>query len=526
LKHDILVAMAVVILLPLAIVYGVWRESLPKLDGSLVAAGLMAPVKIERDRLGVPTLTAANRVDLAYATGFIHAQDRFFEMDLSRRLAGGELSELFGAVAVEQDKQTRLFHFRKVARAVIEAAPPEQRAVLEAYARGVNAGLAGLGSRPWEYWVLGSPPVAWRPEDTILVEHSMWWDLQANGLQREMLRREINARIGGKECDAGWKCGLRFFYPARTEWDAPDGVLAGPGGAAATASDIVPPAAGIPGPDVVDVRGATAAAAAGHGAATALASDASSGAAGPDTLAFSGAAAGDRLHDAGSNNWALAGRLTTTGAALVASDMHLGQRVPTLWYHARLRTIGTASEPALDLTGVTLPGAPLLVAGSNGHIAWGFTNSYGDWLNVELVPCTSVGENELQTAAGVLPLTVEREEIHVKGAPPVVEEVKSGPAGTLLRAEPDRQMCWFGAWLATLPAATNMNLIGLEHATSVDEAMALAPSVGIPHQNFVVGDRGGHIGWTIYGRIPTDSGAERATGHSPWTTAETHPRIV
>lgn len=512
LKHYIVVAVAVLVLLPLAIVHGVLRASLPQLDGTRGAPGLTAPVTIERDRLGVPTLSAANRIDLAYATGYVHGQDRFFEMDLSRRLAAGELSELFGAVAVEQDKQTRVFHFRKVARAVIEEAPPEQRALLEAYARGVNAGVSGLGSRPWEYWVLGSPPVAWRPEDSILVEHSMWWDLQANGLLREMLRREINARIGGKECDAGWKCGLRFFYPARTEWDAPDGVLTGPTGSAAVASDIVPPAAGIPGPDVLDVRAATAAAAA-HGSPSALAVP-------------SGAAAGDGLHDVGSNNWALAGRLTTTGSALVASDMHLGQRVPTLWYHARLRTAGTASEPALDLTGVTLPGAPLLVAGSNGHIAWGFTNSYGDWLNVELVPCTSVGKNDLHTASGVVPLSVEREEIRVKGAPPIVEEVKAGPAGTLLRAEPEHQVCWFGSWLATLPAATNMNLIGLEHATSVDEAMALAPSVGIPHQNLVVGDSEGHIGWTIYGRIPTNSGAERSNGHSPWTTAETHPRIV
>ena len=532
LKHYIIVAIAVLVLLPLAMVHGVLRASLPKLDGTFAAAGLAAPVKIERDRLGVPTLTAANRVDLAYATGFVHGQDRFFEMDLSRRLAAGELSELFGAVAVEQDKQTRLFHFRKVARAVIEAAPPEQRAVLEAYARGVNGGLSELRSRPWEYWVLGAPPVEWRPEDTILVEHSMWWDLQANGLQRELLRREINARIGGKECDAGWKCGLRFFYPARTEWDAPDGLVTGPGGAAAMASDIVPPAAGIPGPDVLDVRAATAATA-GHGAATASAdsvpaSPASRGATGiPPAFAIpAGAAAGDGLHDVGSNNWAIAGRLTTTGAALVASDMHLGQRVPTLWYRARLRTTGTASEPALDLTGVTLPGAPLLVAGSNGHIAWGFTNSYGDWLNVELVPCTSVGENELHTASGVVPLSVEREEIRVKGAPPVVEEVRTGAAGTLLHAEPERQMCWFGSWLAMLPAATNMNLISLEQATSVDEALALAPSVGIPHQNFVVGDREGHIGWTIYGRIPTNIGAERSNGHSPWTTAATHPRIV
>ena len=105
-------------------------------------------------------------------------------------------------------------------------------------------------------------------------------------------------------------------------------------------------------------------------------------------------------------------------------------------------------------------------------------------------------------------------------------KVMAGPAGTLVRAEPERHLCWFGSWLATLPAATNLNLIRLERVTSVNDALALGPTIGIPHQNFVVGDREGHIGWTIYGRIPTDIGAERTRGHSPWTTADDHPRIV
>ncbi len=556
LKHYILAAIAVLLLAPLALIHGVLRASLPALDGTVAATSLSAPVKIERDRLGVPTIVAANRVDLAYGTGFVHGQDRFFEMDLSRRLAAGELAELFGPVAVEQDRKTRLFHFRKVARAILQEATPEQRAIVAAYARGVNAGVAGLRSRPWEYWLLGAPPAAWEPEDTLLVVHAMWWDLQGNGMLREILRREINARIGGKECDAGWKCGLRFFYPAHTQWDAPNIVAADPDDppastAVASFSGIAPPAAGIPGPDVLDVRGATAAPAgpapgapdksrpaiAGSGLHTATihqeAVDALSVSGGGSwrarlLAAFSrpvAVALGDSPADVGSNNWALAGRLTATGSALVASDMHLGQNVPTLWYHARLRMTGSPTEPALDLTGVTLPGAPLLVAGSNGHIAWAFTNSYGDGLNVALVPCTAVTATELQTAAGTVPLAVEREEIRVKGAPSVVEEVQSGPAGTLLRAEPERQLCWFGSWLATLPAATNLNLMGLERVGTVEAALALAPEVGIPHQNFVVGDREGHIGWTIYGRIPTDIGAERASGHSPWTTVQDHPRI-
>ncbi len=490
------VACAALVLALVALCYGMLRASLPQLDGEPHEAGLTTPVRIERDRLGIPTITAANRIDLAYATGFVHGQDRFFQMDLSRRLAAGELAELFGKIAVEQDGRARLFGFRRVAREVLEQATAQQRAVVEAYARGVNAGLSSLYSRPWEYWVLGSPPGPWRPEDTVLVAHAMWWDLQVNGFRREILRREVNARLGGKECEAGWKCGLHFLYPARTAWDAPDTVTE-----TAVAEAGSEPAPGVPTPDVLDVRGA-----------------------GP--LPSSTPAPVARGPAAGSNNWAVAGRLTTTGAALVASDMHLTQRVPTVWYRARLRTAATATEPALDLNGVTLPGQPLLVAGSNGHIAWGFTNSYGDWLDVQLVPCTSVGEEELQTPSGAVHLAVQREEIRVHGDASVSLEVKSGPAGILLRAEPQKQVCWFGSWLALVPAATNMNIMDLERATSVQEALALAPDVGIPHQNFVVGDREGHIGWTILGRIPTDTGATRASGRSAWTTVDTHPHIL
>jgi penicillin G amidase len=468
-------ACALLALAAVAIGYGVLRASLPGLAGSLREPGLTAAVIITRDSLGVPTITAANRTDLAYATGFVHAQDRYFQMDLSRRLAAGELSELFGPVALGQDRNTRLFRFRTLAREVIAQATPAQRAVVEAYALGVNAGLARLSSRPWEYWLLGQRPGSWAAEDTVLVEYAMWWDLQANGLRREILRREINTRLGGAECAAGWKCALAFLYPAGTSWDAPD-VASGVEDRAAEA---------LPASDVLDVRDATAA----------------------------GAAGSTRLPPAGSNSWAVAGGLTATGAALIANDMHLVQRVPPVWYRARLQTLA-GDGAALDLNGVTLPGAPLLVAGSNGHVAWGFTNSYGDWLDVERLACDDVALNVVQ------------EEIRVKGGAAVQLQVRSGPAGVLLRADPEQHVCWFGAWLAQLPAATNMNLMSLERATSVAEVLALAPAIGIPHQNLVVGDAQGHIGWTIAGRIPEDSGAARARAVSAWTTPDDHPRIV
>ena len=483
-------AAAVLLLAALALGWLLLRASLPRLDGALAASGLTGAVRITRDSRGVPTIEATDRADLAYASGFVHAQDRYFQMDLSRRLAAGELAELFGGAALEQDRRARLFRFRSVAREVLAQAAPAERALLEAYARGVNAGLADLAGRPWEYWVLGAPPLPWRPEDTILIEHAMWWDLQANGLRREILRQEINARLGGAQCGARWKCGLGFLYPAGTSWDAP---VAPAQGAVSAAEAAVPPA------EVLDVRNGRAAA------------------------AVSGSV--PREPAAGSNSWAVAGRLTATGAALVANDMHLGLRIPPLWYHARLR-IASGAAQALDLNGVTLPGAPLLVAGSNGHIAWGFTNSYGTWLDVSRVPCTAVGQHELTTPSGPVALSVVREEIRVHGQAAVVMEVKSAPAGVLLRADEAQHSCWFGAWLAQNPAATNLGLMALERATSVAEALALAPAVGIPHQNVVIGDEQGHIGWTIYGRIPADTGATRASGGAPWTTVADHPRIV
>src|SRR5215472_14857840 len=180
-------AAVVLVLAALGTAYGLLRASLPQLDGRIPHEGVGAPVRIARDARGVPTIEAADRLDLAYATGFVHGQDRLFQMDLARRLAAGELAELFGAVAIEHDRETRLFRFRAVAREVVAAATPAQRAVLEAYARGVNAGIASLGARPWEYWVLGQAPVPWRDEDSVLAVYAMWWDLQVNGLYREML---------------------------------------------------------------------------------------------------------------------------------------------------------------------------------------------------------------------------------------------------------------------------------------------------------------------------------------------------
>ncbi|HVO45544.1 MAG TPA: penicillin acylase family protein [Steroidobacteraceae bacterium] len=502
-KRTIAIVCGALILAPVAVLHGLLRGSLPRLDGSIAATGLTAPVSVDRDAQGVPTIEAANRADLAFGTGFVHGQDRFFQMDLSRRLAAGELSELFGEVAVEQDRKARIFRFRQVAREAVAQASDTQRAVLDAYTRGVNAGLASLTSRPWEYWLLGSRPVAWRAEDTILVSHSMWWDLQYSDFERDIVRQRINARLGGALCDAHWKCGMQFLYPARSSWDAANG-----GANPAESPDVT---VNIPPPEVLNVRAATMTAA-------------SARPANPGPPGMTGFDTPPR--GIGSNNWVVSGSLTSTGAALMANDMHLTARVPIVWYRARLRIRAQGDAPPTELMGVTLPGAPVLVAGSNGHLAWGFTNSYGQWLNIEPVACTADDGSTLQTAAGTVTLAVQQEEIRVRGKPDVRLAVRTGPAGVLFESHPEEHQCWFATWLAQVPGATNMNLLNLERVTGIEEALAVAPELGIPHQNFVMGDRDGHIAWTIAGRIPTDRGTTRANGASPWTGPDAHPRLV
>jgi penicillin amidase len=502
-------AVALVILAVVALVSGwlVLRASLPQLDGATPAAGLAATVTIERDARGIPSITAGNRADLAYGTGFAHAQDRFFQMDLARRLAAGELSELFGRVAIEQDRHARLFRFRTVARAVVDAGTPEERAILAAYTRGVNAGLAGLRSRPWEYWLLRSAPQAWRDEDTALVALSMWWQLQYADLDRERVRLAVERAIVAQG-SADPRAALEFIYPRGTSWDAP--AEGRPEDAGQPDDPVVPP------PAVLDLRKRALP------VAVQLL-----GRAPQDDLAAMGAP----LIGIGSNNWALAGARTRSGAALIANDMHLKLAVPAVWYPARL-TVGTGTD-ATTVAGVTLPGAPMIVAGSNGHIAWGFTNSYGDWLDVTRMNCAADGivvrpDGVRETLTRVI------ETIHVRGAGDVSLPIEVAPSGIKLpdggrdaAARPEH--CDLVAWLAAVPAASNFRLLRLERARSVADALSAAPTIGIPHQNLMVGDAAGHIAWTIIGRVPDDSHAPpflRNTGMLPWRDAATQPRLI
>lgn len=455
-----------------------------RLTGQTHLPGLTAPVTVSRDALGVATIDAANAADAMRALGYVHAQERYFDMDLARRLAAGELAELVGAQALESDRQHRLHRLRARVTADLARLDGFQRALLQAYADGVNAGLSDLQTRPWPYWLLRQSPRRWTPEDSLLVGMAMYFDLQDSGDADALARWQLQQTLPPPLFDLLQRDG--------SAWDAP---LFGPPRGNAR----------LPSPTEVNLRALPT----------------------PDVGAQRTAAAPAEV--IGSNNFAVAGRLTRDGRAIVEDDMHLTLRAPNLWFRARLRYADPqAPGRRVDVSGFSLPGLPAIVVGSTGHIAWGFTNSYidtADWRRLQ--PCTD------HPLPGCTPVRIYTEVIRIAGAPPQTLRVEETDWGPILQH--DRQGHAYALrWVAHLPGALNLGLIRFTHARTVQQALALGDQVALPTQNLVIADRDGHIGWRLLGPIP-----QRAAGCSathwveedtpacpPWTLAtDRAPRL-
>ncbi|HXQ81121.1 MAG TPA: penicillin acylase family protein [Opitutaceae bacterium] len=437
---------------------GRMAAGLPRLDGVSPLPGLGAPVRVSRDALGVPKVDGSSRVDVARATGWLHAQDRFFQMDLLRRRGAGELAELFGGAALPLDRAARMHGFRRLAREVVARTSPARREILEAYAQGVNAGLAALGSKPWEYIVLRAEPRPWQPEDSALVTFAMTLDLQDGTGRYVRMLAAIRDELG--------PASLAFFAPLSVPGDAPlDG--------SSSRGAPLPPAS------EVDLRRGQPA----GGAATARA-------------AVPGGGAWSDRETPGSNNFAVSGAHGKGGCAIVANDMHLHLGVPNVWYRMSL------SWPGHGETGVTLPGAPALVAGSTGRIAWGFTNSNGGTGDIVLVdPSVSPDLYHGPPGAGLLPFERRTETIGVRGSGPVTVAYSWTVWGPVVGEAPRGRLFAY-RWTEDDPAATNFDIMDLEDAPDVRAAVAVAHRMGIPAQNVVVADSSGQIAWTIAGLLP------------------------
>jgi penicillin G amidase len=474
------------LLLLLLAASGWWalRGSLARLDGTTRLPGLSAVVLIERDEAGVATVTATNRTDLARATGFLHAQDRFFQMDLLRRAAAGELCELFGPGPLDYDRFLRRLRLRDKAEHAIAQLAPADRELLNSYAEGVNAGLAALAVRPPEYLLLRRAPRPWKPADSVLVLHRMGLELSDPSADQEAASAIAHQALSPAAFD---------FY-VRPDTACP-----------AALDDAESPTPRLPTAEEFDARSAPA---------------------NPQA-----AITGKEDLVPGSNAWAVGGRRATHGGAILANDMHLGLGLPNIWY--RMQFVWRDQDGAKRrCIGVTLPGTPAVVVGSNGHVAWGFTAAQLDVSDQVLLDSDPAHPDACRVANEWQPFQRFHEEIAVAGKTNSVAEFlwsPWGPVGTNLLG----QRVAF-CWAMQFPEAVNFGLLAFERAATAEQVLDLAPRCGLPWLNVIAADRDGNIGWTLGGRFPKRIGfdgrrpvswADGTCRWEGWVAPEDTPRV-
>ncbi|MEZ9367475.1 penicillin acylase family protein [Shewanella sp. 10N.286.51.B2] len=442
-----LTSLVVLIMLVLLAIYSVLRLSMPSLNTSFNSQDITAPVTIERDELGTAIISASNRLDASYALGYAHSQDRFFQMDLLRRNAAGELAEIFGEKALERDKNRRFHQLRKRAQMIFDGLTTKEKQTLRVYTKGVNAALKAQTLSSFEYLLTQSSPQPWHETDSLLVIFSMYLDLQGNTIKRDMALTQIKQTFGPDM--------LAFLTQTSHHQAALD-------------DSQIPYFDG----DIPTLE--------------------------PQLLAQANSSTITAPLEVGSNNWAVTGELTKSGRAMLSDDMHLSFAVPIIWYRAQLNypsisdaktnNVPNNTNPSAQITGVSLPGAPTIVVGSNGKLAWGFTNSYvdtADWVEIDA---------NTEIALEYEPIKLPSSEVmHT------VQVSEYGPVKTV------NDKNYALSWVAHQDYAVNMGLIELEQTTTVDQAMALASSIGIPAQNMLLADSQGNAGWKIAGALPSRS---------------------
>ena len=452
---------ALLLLILLAVAAGyIWlRQSLPQLDGGITLSGLKAPVDVVRDRYGVPHIYAGNVTDAYFALGFVHAQDRLWQMEMNRRIASGRLSEALGPAALNADKFLRTLGVRRVAEATLKVLNAQTRSVLDAYAAGVNAFLAQrTGPLPPEFLLTGVRPEPWQSADSVAWVKMMAWDLGANW-RTELLRLRLAKKLS-----------------------------------TAQIGEFLPP---YPGDAPLKIA---------NYAALYRQLDASKLAA----LALPGL-----TEDGASNNWVVAGSRTASGKPLLANDPHLGLAAPAVWYFAHL------SAPGFDVMGATFPGAPFVTLGRNRHIAWGFTNTGPDVqdLYIERVD----GAGQVLAPQGWQKLATRTETIKVKGQPDVTLTVRTSRHGPLISdvfkpaadALPQDFALAF-AWTALRDDDRSIQAVGkFASAGNWKEFLAAARDYHSPQQNMVYADTAGNIGFVAPGRVPLRKPENDLKGEAP-----------
>jgi penicillin amidase len=447
------------------------RHRLPKTSGRVRLPGLQDQVEIIRDRWGVPHIYARDSHDLVYAQGFVHAQDRLWQLDFQRRLASGRLAEILGEVALPADRWLRILGMQRVAEQEVGLLGDGERAELEAYAAGVNAGI-DQGNLPIEFTLLRYHPEPWSPADTLVWAKMLSWMLSTNW-ETELLWAQLIARLGPQVAAE-----LEPDYPARFPTILPVGLdYAAIGQRAQEAAAAARPFTGPP--------------------------------------AHAGV---------GSNNWVLAGSRTASGAAMLANDMHLAMIIPAVWYENHLvLQRGPKGEDELNITGVVFPGVPGVVAGHNGHVAWGYTMAFADVqdLYVERLQRTDDGRVQYEFRGEWLEAKVHREEIRVKGGETVTEEVTTTHHGPIINAlAPDLtsvEQPLALRWTSLDPENVLSALRGMNRARDCAGFREAVRDWTAAPQNVVYADTAGNIAYSLIGRVPIRTKGNGAVPVPGWT---------
>ncbi len=470
--------------------YWIARRPLPQLDGSVSVPGISSKVRVVRDEQGVPTIEAVTLEDLFFAQGYVTAQDRLWQMDIMRRAAAGELSEVMGEDTVQMDREERILGLRLAAEAAEKSISARDRAYFDAYARGVNAFLESHRDRlGLEFRLLKYTPRPWTVTDSLLVGARMVQDLNHYGNPPALTREKVLAKLGPEltadlYVNSSWRD--RPPTAVRRMEDEP----------AANGSDEddddeeeVDPAGGS------RLTSALASGQLPQGLKPQFSQGLNGTAeAGPHPKPIYESEGSDSFRP-GSNNWVVSGQHTVSGKPLLSNDMHLDHQMPNLWFAAHLRT----TTGTFDVAGITLPGVPFVIVGHNQRIGWGFTN-VGPTVEDDFIEEFNA-QGQYKTPAGWVEPQHRQETIHVKGKPDVALDVvttRHGPIITELLPGETRQIAL--RW--TLQDGEGLVFFDVDSAQNWDEFRKAFSSFGAPGQNVMYGDVEGHIGYQATGRVP------------------------
>jgi len=461
------VGLAVIVCLSLLLwAYSIVHSALPQLDGRLQISGLAAPVTVIRDSHGLPTIEAGNLDDLFFAQGFATAQDRLWQMDMMRRYASGELSEILGADTLKLDSEQRILGLRAAARKSIATADPRDQKFFTDYASGVNAYIAQHREKlPIEFRILHYTPKPWQPEDSIVIGNQMVKDLNYHYFYDALAREKILDKLG-PELTAD-------LYVNRSWHDRPPTVMR---------ADLSEPSKDSDDDDDSDDDSP-------DNVVTKLGFSFSL----PPSNALQPSLWEEDPPVNGSNDWVVSGAHTVTGKPLLSNDMHLGHQMPNLWYEAHLHS------GDFDVAGVTLPGVPYVIVGHNQRIAWGFTNIGPTVTDVYIETFNAQGE--YQTPTGWAEPEHRTEIIHVKDKPDVTLDVRvtrHGPIITQLVRGETLQLAL--RW--TLYDGLHMPFFDVDSAQNWQDFRHAFSQLDAPGQNVVYADVDGNIGYQATGKVP------------------------